>query len=134
MPTFQYKKLVRDNIRQFHEDKGHIVRGTTLTGAKLRRALCEKLHEEADEVDGALSRDELIEEIADVRQILDDLCSIEGISEKELKQVQQKKIEYKGGFKKGSFIDTVTMPNDDDEWVRYCRENPQKYPELKLND
>lgn len=132
MPTFQYKKLVRDNIRKFHEDKGHYVTGTTLSGANLRQALCDKLHEEADEVNGALSRDELIEEIADVRQILDDLSVIEAITEADLQQVKTKKLERKGGFQSGSYIETVAMP-EDDEWVEYCRKNPEKYPEIKEN-
>lgn len=130
MPTFRYAKLVRNNIPSFHVQAGHTVKSKILTSDELHQALCEKLHEEADEVSGALSRDELIEEIADVKQILDDLCATSGISESELKDVQQDKAERKGGFDQGQFIDTVTMPNEDDRWVEYCRQSPEKYPEI----
>lgn len=108
MPTFTFAKLVRDNIWRWHEENGHTVTGRKLTGAELRKALCEKLHEEADEVDAALSKEELTEEIADVRQILDDLCLEEGIGEVELKAAQAKKAARKGGFREGHYIETVT--------------------------
>lgn len=130
MPTFKYAKLVRDNIWKWHEEAGHTVGGRKLEGAELRNALCEKLHEEADEVDGALSKEELTEEIADVRQILDDLCREEGITEAEVQTAQEKKAERKGGFREGRYINTVTMPNEDDKWVAYCRKDPDKYPEV----
>ena len=131
MPTFQYKKLVRDNILGWHNDRGHEVDGKKLNGLELRKALCEKLHEEADEVDTAQDRDELIGEIADVRQILDDLCAEEGISESEIATAQKAKFVRKGGFRQGNYIDTVTMTDENDKWVLYCRKSPEKYPELK---
>jgi predicted house-cleaning noncanonical NTP pyrophosphatase (MazG superfamily) len=130
MPTFRYAKLVRDNIWRWHEEDGHTVNGEVLKGAELQRALCDKLHEEADEVNGALSKDEMIEEIADVRQILDDLCREEGITEAEVQAAKDKKADKKGGFGGGYYIETVTMPDEDDRWVQYCRKDPEKYPEI----
>lgn len=130
MPTFRYAKLVRDNIPRFHEESGHTIKSKNLSGKELVRALAEKLHEEADEVDGALSREELVEEIADVQQIINDLCAVSSISIKELTHMINKKAARKGGFSKGAYIDTVTMPDENDEWVAYCRKSPEKYPEI----
>lgn len=130
MPTFRYNKLVRDNIWRWHIESGHTPKGEQLTGEALRRAMAAKLHEEADEVAGAKTREELIEEIADVQQLLDDLRESQNISSEELRDVQQKKGERKGGFLAGHFIETVTMPNEDDKWVTYCRAAPDKYPEI----
>lgn len=132
MPTFKYSKLVRDNIPRFHEESGHIIDWRALRGSELMRALARKLHEEADEVDGALSHDELIEEIADVQQIINDLCVVSDISQAELLAVMDKKAARKGGFTKGAFIETVTMSDDDDKWVTYCRQSPEKYPEVDM--
>ncbi len=130
MPTFKYAKLVRDKIWGFHEADGHTVIGKKLTGVELRRALCEKLHEEADEVDTALTKEQLTEELADVRQILDDLCAEEGVLEAEVKTAQAKKFAKKGGFQGGRYIEMVTIADENDKWVQYCRSSPDKYPEV----
>ena len=101
-----------------------------LKGRELQVALCNKLHEEADEVHAAATKEELIEEIADVQQIIDDLLMHSDISVADLKVVQTAKREKKGGFSKGIYIEKVYMPNDDDKWAAYCRKNPEKYPEV----
>lgn len=130
MPTFRYAKLVRDNIPQWHNEAGYTVHGSRLKGAALRQALVKKLHEEADEVDAAQSRTELIEEIADVQQIIDDLCVSEAISSEALSSVKQEKATRKGGFLHGEYIDTVMIPDENDRWARYCRQSPDKYLEV----
>ena len=130
MPTFRYAKLVRDNIPGWHRENGHTVKGKQLAGPELQNALCGKLHEEADEVSGALSREELIEEIGDVQQIINDLCISEGITKEELEASIKTKTDRKGGFLKGEYIDTVTIPDENDKWAQYCRQAPEKYPEI----
>lgn len=130
MPTFRYAKLVRDNIPGWHTENGHTVKGRQLEGDELRAALIEKLHEEADEVSGAMSREELIEEIGDVQQIINDLLVAEGISRDALDAVIKQKTARKGGFQKGEYIDTVTIPDENDKWAQYCRQSPEKYPEV----
>lgn len=130
MPTFRYAKLVRDKIPGWHKQSGHSVAGRQLKGDELRAALIQKLHEEADEVSGALSQEELIEEIGDVQQIIDDLLTNEGITKETLQTVMKKKADRKGGFKKGEYIDTVTIEDENDKWAQYCRRSPEKYPEV----
>lgn len=131
MPTFKYHKLVRDKIAQFHLDAGHTPSVVHLQNEELVEALCKKLHEEADEVNGALNQKELTEEIADVQQIINDLCVVARIAQKDVEDVRLKKEQRKGGFQKGVYIDTVHIPNEDDEWAQYCRKSPEKYPEVK---
>ena len=133
MPTFKFAKLVRNNIWKWHEEAGHTVDGQLLRGEDLKQALAKKLHEGSDEVAAANTREELIEEIADVQQIIKDLCTLEGIAINEIEQIRKKKATKKGGFLGGMYIDTVTMPNEDDTWVDYCRKDSLKYPELEAN-
>ena len=133
MPTFKYSKLVRDNIPVWHDNRGHAVSMKKLSGEKLKQALCKKLHEESDEVADAQTKDELIAEIADVQQILSDLCAIEDISDEQVEAVRIEKLGRKGGFMSGYYIESVTMPKEDDRWVIYCREYPNKYPEILPN-
>lgn len=134
MPTFKYAKLVRDNIPGWHREKGHTVKGGQLTKDELRDALIEKLHEEADEVSEALSAEELVEEIGDVQQIIDDLCAVMGIAKEDVAAVIAKKTGRKGGFLNGEYIETVTIPNEDDKWAQYCRRDPVKYPEVEEDE
>ena len=130
MPTFQYAKLVRDRIPGWHRENGHKVQGRQLVGEELLRALIAKLHEEADEVDSAMDRSELVEEIGDVQQIINDLLTSQGISKEELNEAMEKKTSRKGGFLHGEYIESVTMPDENDKWAQYCRRSPEKYPEI----
>lgn len=130
MPKFKYAKLVRNNIPNKHVLRGHEVVGRRLSGDDLKQALINKLHEEADEVRGAASREELVEEIGDVQQIIYDLCKTQAISWSELSQSIEVKSERKGGFSNGEYIETVSIPSEDDKWARYCRSYPEKYPEV----
>lgn len=134
MPTFTYAKLVRDNIPGWHRDKGHTVKGRQLSKDELRSALIEKLREEADEIDGAMSTEELVEEIGDVQQIIDDLCVVMDIAKEDLAAMIIKKTGRKGGFQNGEYIETVTIPDENDKWAQYCRQSPEKYPEVKQNE
>lgn len=130
MPTFRYAKLVRDNIPGWHRDNGHTVAGRQLVGEELLKALAAKLHEEADEVDGAMDRKELIEEIGDVQQIINDLLATQEITKEELDEAITKKTSRKGGFLKGEYVESITIPDENDEWAQYCRKSPDKYPEI----
>jgi len=131
MPTFKYAKLVRDNIPGWHRENGHTVNGRQLTGKELLEALVAKLHEETDEVSGAMSRDELDEEIGDVQQIINDILASQNIPQSELEQSIQKKTGRKGGFLKGEYIESIVIPDENDEWAQYCRRAPEKYPEIR---
>lgn len=131
MPTFRFAKLVRDNIPGWHRQKGHTVKGCQLTSDELRRALIEKLHEEADEVDGALSREELVEELGDVQQIIWDICQTEGITREELEAGIAEKTGRKGSYVGGNYIETITILDETDKWAQYCRRQPDKYPEVE---
>lgn len=131
MPTFQFNKLIRDKILQLHIDVGHTMTYHNLKGEALKEKLRDKLHEEADEIPVRADADnEVIEEIADVQQILDDLKREYGITDEQLSKVQKAKFDKKGGFADGIFIETVTLP-ERDEWVKYYRKSPEKYPEIK---
>lgn len=130
MPKFAFRKLIRDNILEKHVEAGHAIQHRILSGKELKEALRTKLHEEADEIPVRDKADEeIIEEIADVQQIIDDLKSVYGLNGSEVADAQKKKHAKKGGFQKGIFVDTVEV-SEDDEWVPYYRKSPEKYPEF----
>lgn len=130
MPRFTFKKLIRDNILELHQQAGHKIDHRFLSGKELKEALRLKLHEEADEIPiRDVADDEIIEEIADVQQIIDDLKAQYGIEDAQLDAVQKAKYDKKGGFQRGVYVDTVEA-DETDEWVSYYREHPLKYHEI----
>ncbi len=130
MPTFIFNKLIRDKIVQKHLDAGHTVTYQNLSGNALKEKLQQKLHEEADEIPVRVAADdEIIEEIADVQQVLDDLKREYGISDDQVHVAQNVKYAKKGGFSDGVYIESIELP-ETDEWVRYYRNSPEKYPEV----
>jgi predicted house-cleaning noncanonical NTP pyrophosphatase (MazG superfamily) len=131
MPTFKYAKLVRDNIPGWHRENSHTVHGRQLSSDDLRAALIKKLREEIDEIESASNMEELIEELGDVEQIITDLCAVLDVSKDKFTSIIAKKTDRKGGFLKGEYIETVTIPDESDKWAKYCRQNPIKYPEVR---
>ncbi len=134
MPTFRYNKLVRDNIRAMHEADGHIVDGRTLHGLEHKAALRDKFPEESAELPVQDEPDEHVaEELADLLQLTRDSIELNGFTLEQIEAIRERKLVKKGGFLQGVFIDTVTIPNEDDPMVVYLRSDPDKYPELEQN-
>lgn len=125
--TFKLNKLVRDNIVQLHFDLGGEVKYKTLTGKKLTDALLKKLIEEATELKTSnLS----IGELADLKELVDALAAHLGTEKGYLSKRQAVKRKQNGGFKKGHFIDTVTLPANN-KWAKYYAADPKRFPEIK---
>lgn len=101
------KKLVRDRIPEIIEKNGEraIVRilGVRAHKVELKKKLCE----EAYEVSEAKNKKELVEELADVEEVLSSLRTFHGISKQEVVRCAQKKRKACGGFKKGIFLENV---------------------------
>ncbi len=127
--TFKLNKLVRDKIINAHIDEGGSVSSINISGNRLNSELIKKLQEEAKELKNSKLS---IEELADLQEILDQLLKNLGISKKEIKLVQKKKNIKKGGFKKGHFIKTVTLPTAS-KWTEYYAAEPKRFPEV-LNE
>lgn len=129
MPKFRFNKLVRDKLPRMYAELNQKIVTRRLTGPELLQALQNKLMEEAAEIPfekGA--RDEIVSEIADLEQVIDDMKVAAGISDDEVRLAKLKKLEKKGGFSEGVYVDSIEL-EDGDEWVEYYRREPKKYPE-----
>lgn len=105
-------KLVRDNIPGIIAEKGCVVAFKVLKGDKLKRALHDKLLEEAHELADAKTRDEIIEEYADVVTVLEEFRRVYDIPFFTANDVYAKKIRDKGSFSKGVFLESVTTKGE----------------------
>lgn len=102
-----YNKLVRDNIPAVIARSGQMPRFRTLTDVEFRNALKLKLVEETHEVLTAPTRDDLIEEIADVWEVLNCLYDVLGIDDDLVAKTAAAKRLTRGGFNDRIFLESV---------------------------
>lgn len=113
MKKVSFNKLVRDLIPAFLESKECLVKKTILSDdAIFDRSLREKLIEECNEVSLAGSKDALIEELADVQEVIDALISLHAIQKSDIEIVQLKKRKEKGGFEKRFFVSEISFEDE----------------------
>ena len=103
----KYGKLVRDGIPAIIRKNGEEPITTVLSSRELKWALFEKLIEEAVEVRKATSHKKLVEELADVEEVLSEICKFHRISTKEVFTAQVKARKERGGFKGAIFLEGV---------------------------
>lgn len=128
MPIFQLNQLVRDKLKDEYKDAGKKATYRKLSSNDLKFALLHKIIEEASEVDFNTSTENILYEIADIRQVFDDLIKLCGINEKQVIAAKKAKFAQKGGFSGGTFVETIEL-KDDDRWVDYYRQRPDAFPE-----
>lgn len=127
MPRFKFNKLVRDSIVESIIKSGGKVKYKVLGKDELKTELVNKIIEEAKEISTA-SADDIASEIADVQQAIDDLSRICGLTPTNIKSAQDSKLKKAGAFKMGHFVEYVEV-DENNEWIEYYRNNPDRYPE-----
>lgn len=100
-------KLVRDKIPEIIEKVGGRCAYDVIEGKKLRRCLKEKLVEEANEVLKAANKNELINEIADIYEVLEEITMVFNIPKIEIEHAMVEKEVSKGSFSKHIFLTEV---------------------------
>lgn len=102
-----YNKLIRDNIPSIIEMDNRICIITILDDEQFLDELKKKLVEESNEVVSAHTRDELINELADIQEIIDKLKEIYIIDQNEIASAQSMKAQKNGKFDKKLFLVSV---------------------------
>ena len=90
-------KLVRDRIPELIQKSGSQYDITTLSETEYRQALKDKLLEEAQEV-AQSSPDELVQELADLLEVIAALMEAHGIEDEHILLERDHKRAEKGGF------------------------------------
>ena len=91
-------------------------------------ALKSKLIEEANEID-ATDKESVINELADIYQVVEEMIKLYEISPEEVGKVKVAKYDKKGGFEGANFVETLEL-SDNDEWNDYYRKSPEVFKEL----
>lgn len=101
-----YNKLIRDRIPEIIEKAGKKAKTRVLDKKKYERQLKKKLAEEATELIKA-ENDKLLNELADVQELIDAILKAKGINKAKLAKFQRQKRKKRGGFKKRLFLESV---------------------------
>ncbi len=129
MRIFKQQKMWRDNIITMLEQQGSRIHWRHLDDAEYDQQLRIKLMEEADEVRCAQSQNALIEELADLYEVIDCLCQAHGFTREEIIALQTKKRDERGSFSRRIFVETAEHPAGS-FGEKYCLMTPEKYPEI----
>ena len=96
----EHNKLVRDRIPEIIENSGKTAVTRILCDQEYARCLEAKLDEEVTE----FHRDQSIEELADILEVVLALCSLKGHTTAELEAAYRKKHEARGGFEQKIYL------------------------------
>lgn len=102
-----YHKLVRDNIPEIIKKDNAVAKIRVLNDEQFKRALKEKLVEEAKELLEAKTDEELLNELSDVLQLFESIISHHHFSIIQVEQQKEKKKKERGGFEKKLFLEYV---------------------------
>lgn len=129
MHKFQQNKLWRDKLPTRMEAMGSVIHVKALSDAEYDEQLRIKLLEEAHEVCSSHNAQALLEELADLSEVVDALCALHGITKEQLLATQTKKREDRGGFYGRTYVTIAEHPAGS-FGEKYCREQAEKYPEI----
>lgn len=107
MGVITYNKLVRDRIPEIIEKDGKTCKTEILSGDEYIKMIDAKLDEELAEY----HKDQNIEELADLLEVIYAAAVARGYSIDDLEFERRKKADERGGFAKKIFLKSVTDPN-----------------------
>ncbi len=105
----EFNKLVRDKIPNQIQDRGEIVEVIRLGGEALVESLKRKVVEEAFEILDSKSTEQLIDEIADLREVISALMALLDINDDAVAQSMKNKKTNRGGFLGGLMLQKTKL-------------------------
>ncbi len=99
MAKIVYNKLIRDKIPEVIERAGKEFKTRVLNDEEYIEKVLEKINEETQELIEAKGREEIINEIADVYEVIEALMAVKNISADEVKFTKKSKCDKSGAFK-----------------------------------
>lgn len=103
----KYKKLVRDHIPELIKANGEKPVLRKLTDSDFKVEINKKLLEEVKEFLSSKTKEEQIEELADIQEVLSAIYKANKIECTDVTKVARKKRNKKGGFKKKFYLEGV---------------------------
>lgn len=100
------KKLIRDNIPEIASAQGRTLKIEVASDAMLSVMVRHKLEEELEEVLTAQTREQKIEELADLLEVIEKYLQVTGITQSQVQEAREKKNLKNGAFTKNLILTT----------------------------
>ena len=126
---FKQNKLWRDKLVDLMNQNQSKIHYKELDDQEFIEQLKIKLLEEAQEVCYANTKENLIEELADVLEVISAFCTVKNITFQEIINIKNKKHNNRGGFEGRKFVTIAEHPIGS-LGEKYCLNDPEKYPEI----
>lgn len=109
-----YNKLVRDKIPEIIKNNNEIPITKTLNEVEYKKELENKLLEEYNEVISASKKDDYLEELADMLEVIEALALVQNENLEYILKIKSEKKKKRGGFTNKIFLEkTISKENDD---------------------
>ncbi|MCK5332571.1 nucleoside triphosphate pyrophosphohydrolase [Candidatus Parcubacteria bacterium] len=102
-----YNKLIRDKIPEIIERNGGVSKVSVLNEDEFGAALKNKLVEETQEVLEANSKEDVLNELSDVLELVETIARDNNFTMSEVENKKQNKKEERGGFEKRLFLEYI---------------------------
>lgn len=119
---FHKGKLVRDKISTIMKEQGLTLFERVMDEEEFIASLKEKLLEESLEVQKAKNENELIEELADVFEVLYTLVKSNGLTLKQIDEVRTQKQQRKGGFERKTYLESIEI-EENNPFIHHYQNN-----------
>lgn len=93
-------KLARNNIHENLALRGATAKTRILSDEEYKQALFKKLQEEV----GEFLEEPIIEELADIQEVINALVPVIAGSKEEFEKVREEKLKFRGGYDKKIFL------------------------------
>lgn len=126
---FKVEKLIRDKSIERMKKQNITCQSRVLNEEEYAIALKNKLEEETAEVLEAVTREEIIDEMADVLEVLHALAQSQQSSMEEVEKLRAEKYVARGGFDQRIYGEYIEMAADNPKAEEF-QNQPHKYPEI----
>jgi len=126
--SFKVEKLIRDQIPSILRAKGIVVHERVMEQEEFICSLKDKLLEEGEEVRQTQNTEELLEELADVLEVIKTLSLATGLTMDDIERKRIEKRHVKGGFEERIFNHRIDI-EENNQAIAYYLNNSTQYPE-----
>jgi len=127
---FLLDKLVRDKSQeQFASQKGTLKFHIVEDNEEYLDALTQKMVEELEEVFECETKEQVIEELADLEEVMSAFKKLIDVDQKDIDAAKKAKFEERGGFEKRIYAEYLDIP-EGTGFCDYFINDSEKYPEI----